>query len=140
MPKFRISGARPIDSKYTGWPEDGDPDYEIEVEGDDVRDEYHSMHELYEHRMALTIALTRQIMNHTYTGSTCYRSKKHSDGSMFDGYFIVIITSPQGQISYHYKLSHWDKFDHCFTQDIASEYDGHKSSDVISRLMSLGKA
>lgn len=115
----------------------------IEFSGEDIHtgDEYHSMHELYEHRMALTVALTKQIMKHYYEGVTCIRSKKHYDDTMFDGYFVVLIYEPYKigkQITYHYKLEHWNKFEHCITQDrLTVEYDGHKSEDTIKRLMEL---
>jgi len=108
-----------------------------------VKDEYHSIHELYQHRMALTIALTKFIarLHDKPPGSSqwCFRSKLHHDETMFEGgYFIVgICWQKNMEISYHYKLKHWDKFDHCVTLDKALEYDGHTSQDVIERLIKL---
>jgi hypothetical protein len=40
-------------------------------------------------------------------------------------------------MSYHYKLKHWDKFNHLLELEYSPEYDGHMPKDVIERLMSL---
>lgn len=105
----------------------------------EVRDEYHSMKELYEHRMALNIALfkTIHIFRHYPGGPQVFKTKLHSDGTMFEGYFMVMLSDRDlGQISYHYKLEHWDKFK-IPEVERAPEYDGHTSQDVIERLMKL---
>src|SRR5687767_6470334 len=103
----------------------------------EIRDEYHSMHELYEHRMALNIALFNLLdpYNET-TGIGVCKSKLHADGTMFEGYFIVMCCTTFGQISYHYQLKHWDKFN-IPEVERTPEWDGHTSLDVIERLMKL---
>lgn len=112
-------------------------DREIIFEGNDieVRDEYHSMHELYQHRMALNIALFNSIWK-SRPAISVWKSKLHHDGTMFEGYFIVMAVTHYGQISYHYKLEHWDKFD-IPEIERTPEYDGHTSQDIIERLMKL---
>ena len=125
-------------------------------EGEDieVRDEYHSMHELYQHRMALNIALFNMIERVSHWDSAAetlfdndykvVKSKMHSDGTMFDGYFIVmliVVKHENGeyrkeQISYHYKMKHWDKFQ-IPEVERTPPYDGHSAKDVLERLMSL---
>lgn len=98
----------------------------------EVRDEYHSMRELYDHRMALNIALF-QAWKKDYE---CIKSKLHNDGTMFEDYFIVMAQTPVGQISYHYKLDYWDMFD--LTElERAFPWDGHTPNDVLERLMKL---
>jgi hypothetical protein len=54
---------------------------------------------------------------------------------MYDDYFIVGVTTPKGDYTYHYHKDNWDKFN---VQEIefAPEWDGHKPSD-IDRLYSL---
>lgn len=103
---------------------------------DDIGDEYHTMHELYQHRMLLNAAL----FNTWHAVSKVYRvckSKLHSDGTMFDGgYFVVVAQTPAGMISYHYTLKHWDLF-RIPEVDRAPEYDGHTAADVLDRLASL---
>jgi len=103
------------------------------VWGDTVKDEYHSIHELYEHRMALNIALFHAWKKEYFV----YKSKLHHDGTMFEGgYFIVMAITPYGQISYHYLLKHWDKFD-ISEVERTPEWDGHSSTQVMERLMKL---
>lgn len=117
---------------------DGGQIYEF-IDADElvVKDEYHSMEELYDHRMALNIALFHAWHN----ASDIYdigvvKSKMHFDGTMFEGYFIVMAITGYGQISYHYKLEHWDKFK-IEEVERTPKYDGHTSQDVIERLMKL---
>lgn len=113
--------------------------------GKQVSDEYHSMEELYEHRYALFAALVRiydgYITPLGATAVTAWKSKFHSDGTMFDGYFIAgigrkNIDGTSFQISYHLPLNWWNKFQ-CAALSRAPEYDGHTSKDVIERLGKL---
>lgn len=106
---------------------------------EDVSDGYHTFSELYDHRRALTAALLNTL--HVTKYATVGKAKLHSDGSMFDGYFVVFIQSvvydlPTTVISYHYSLKHWEEFK-IPEFDKAPEYDGHASSDVINRLLSF---
>jgi hypothetical protein len=96
--------------------------------------------------MAFTIALCNAIdilntvnlegpVNDVY----CYKSKRHYDNDndpIFEGSFIVVIESPAGQISYHYKLSEWDKFK-IEERYEPNPYDGHTPEDTIVRLINL---
>lgn len=110
------------------------------TDGDDleVSDGYHTMHELYQHRMALTVALFHSwYIEYGHEPEwQIFKSKFHSDGTMFEGYFIVMAIVPSGQISYHYDLKHWDLFK-IPEVERAPEYDGHTSDDVIERLLKL---
>jgi len=109
---------------------------EVSAEGLEYGDEYHTMHELYQHRMALNIALFNSWNEWNDYRIEVMKSKFHYDGTMFDGYFIVMAIGNFGQISYHYKLKHWDKFLIPEVERVP-EWDGHNSSDVIERLMKL---
>lgn len=113
-------------------------------EAEDVSDGYHTMDELYQHRYALFYALVKQYDNYKTplgTSVRCIKSKLHADGTMFDDSFIVMMivkkmdTSVE-QISYHYPLSWWDKFN-IMEFDRAPDWDGHTSQDVLKRLMEL---
>jgi hypothetical protein len=97
-----------------------------------VSDEYHTMEELYDHRRELTRVFFQSIKKDYYVG----KSKQHSDGTMFPGYFIVYAKLPTGLISYHYDIKYWDDFD-LIEEEQAPEYDGHTSRDVLERLRSL---
>ena len=95
----------------------------------DFMDEYHSFKDLYTQRMYLT------ALAFNSNPSISWKSKQHADGTMFEGYFIVGINTPQGMYTYHYKLEHWDLFK---VKEIpqSPEYDGHTSADV-ARLSSV---
>lgn len=70
-------------------------------------------------------------------GALVWKSKKHSDGSEWDGWFIVGINKEKGtQITYHLPIERWNDV-LAYEFDIAPEYDGHTPADVIQRLKSL---
>lgn len=112
-------------------------DFTIGGNNVEVSDGYHTMHELYEHRMALFAALCNVCIT-SVADYHAWKSKLHSDGTMFDeGYFIAGIKTPHGQITYHMKIEKWwDRF-RVPELDKAPEYDGHNSKDVIERLLKL---
>lgn len=131
---YKIIGG--LDAYYSN-------DGNFTVRGETVSDGYHTMDELYEHRLALFVALIRAYDTHiTPLGSKvrCWKSKLHSDGTMYENYFIVGMSWPdfkgEKQISYHFHTKHWDKFK-CIELPKAPPYDGHTSDDVIKRLLEL---
>ncbi|MDQ0222004.1 WDGH domain-containing protein [Streptococcus moroccensis] len=65
-----------------------------------------------------------------------WKSLKHSDGTMYENYFIVGINTPEGQYSYHYHLDEWHYFSEIKVLPSAPEWDGHQPDDVV-RLLSL---
>lgn len=119
--------------------------------GDDmhVSDGYHTMDELYEHRIQLFLTLCHQI--HRLSEFTDYfkedrhnlrvwRSKNHSDGkSAFGGtWFVLGIGKDAGkQITYHLPIKLWEETDFAETLEVAPEWDGHTSNDVLNRLKNL---
>jgi hypothetical protein len=122
----------------------------IRAEGQDleVSDGYHTFDELYEHRIALYIALCRGLASIQAISDMAggfmtkdyyiWRSKLHADGSSFEGWFILGIDKEAGeQITYHLPLSRWDETDFAETLDNAPEWDGHTPQDVINRLKKL---
>lgn len=68
-------------------------------------------------------------------GSLAWKSLLHSDGTMFNDYFVVGISTPAGSYSYHFHKDHWDMF-RVPELDNAPKWDGHMPSD-IDRLLSL---
>lgn len=102
------------------------------VLAESVSDGYHTFDELYDHRRELSRALL--ILLDEFEVEV-WKSKLHSDGTMFEGYFVVGCYTPAGQISYHYDLKYWDHFD-LPVFDNAPEYDGHTAQDVVNRLAS----
>ena len=91
-----------------------------------LNDTYHSFDELYDHRCILTAALFRNI---PFT----WKSKIHEDGSMFDGMFIVGVTTPDGDATYHYDLPYWDLF-RIPELPHAPLFDGHTPEIALERI------
>lgn len=115
----------------------------IRAEGEnlEVSDGYHTFDELYDHRIALFIALCKKIedIDQRQSGpNRVWRAKKHHDGSEYEGWFIMGIHKEKGrQISYHLPLSKWDDANFADTYDITPEWDGHTPEDVLTRLSNL---
>lgn len=109
----------------------------IEGEGIKVSDGFHTIDELYEHRIVLYMTICRKYRKHSY--SDVWMSKKHSDGSSFEGWFILGIFKEKGkQISYHLPMRFWDTcYDFASYLETAPEFDGHTSNDVLKRISEL---
>lgn len=93
-------------------------------------DGYHTFDELYDHRAKLFAVLVSVFKNRSW------KSLKHSDGTMYDGMFIVGIDTPEGSATYHYDLNYWDIFD-CKEIKNAPEWDGHTPTDAINRILNM---
>jgi hypothetical protein len=103
-----------------------------------ISDGHHTFGELYEHRIALFILLCRTLKNAWGDESPIWKSKKHSDGSSFDGWFILGIYKEMGnQVTYHLPISKWDECIFAEELETAPEWDGHTSNDVLERLKVL---
>jgi len=97
---------------------------------EDTSDGYHTFRELYDHRITLYLALCRLA---AAAGRTIWKSKVHSDGSSFEGWFVLGVgEAPGEQITYHLPLSRWDEAD--FPECVPPPFDGHSSADVLERL------
>lgn len=118
--------------------------YEFEGGNDmEVSDGYHTMDELYEHRVRLFIELckfmnTRWEQDHFMSMYEIWRSKLHHDGTGYEDWFILGINKDKGeQITYHLPMSKWDETGFAETLEKAPEFDGHTSKDVLERLKTL---
>ena len=101
-----------------------------EINGD-TSDGYHTFNELYHHRAVLFSVV---VANHR---DIAWKAKKHHDGTMYNGMFIVGIDTPWGQASYHYDIDpYWDMFD-CEEREVAPEWDGHTPDEAIERIGKL---
>ena len=103
-------------------------------------DGYHTIGELYRHRMLLNAGLFGLMVTfdeHVQRGHRfgAHKSLLHHDGEVpfGGGWFIVVAQLPAGQISYHYQLEHWDLFD-IPEQPAADQWDGHTSEQAADRL------
>lgn len=93
-----------------------------------VSDGDHTFDELYRHRCILFAALINA------NPDVSWKSKLHSDGTMFDNYFIVGINTFGGQATYHYSMEYWELFK-CKELERAPLWDGHTPEDAINRIM-----
>lgn len=97
----------------------------------DTSDGYHTFNELYHHRAVLFSVICND------RPGIAWKSKKHHDGTMYNGMFIVGIDTPEGQATYHYDLDpYWDMF-HVREVDSAPEWDGHTPDEAIRRIGTL---
>lgn len=99
-----------------------------------ISDGYHTFDELYDHRITLYIALAK-----VYEKSRdVWRSQIHSDGTNYDGWFMLGIGKEKGkQITYHIPNKRWDETNFAEDLDKAPEFDGHTSQDVLQRIKLL---
>jgi hypothetical protein len=91
-------------------------------------DGYHTFNELYNHRAVLFAALCESW------NRLAWKSKWHSDGTMFGEMFIAGIDLPTGRITYHIDKKWWPLFNTIKEIDKAPEWDGHTPEDVLQRL------
>lgn len=100
--------------------------------GDCNCDSYHTFGELYDQRSEVYIALCR------IHDKEIWRSHTHSDGTCYQGWFIMGIGKEKGsQISFHLAEKYWDETTFAETLEQAPEWDKHTSADVILRLKKL---
>ena len=125
----------------------------------DLRDEYHSIRELYEFRKAYNALLFNEwasenvferkarLAHNDTTGEDreprikydVHKSWKHNDGELCfgGGWFIVVAMLPDGQITNHYKAEDWDLFQIPETDKAKYEHDGHTPADTLQRMKQL---
>lgn len=103
-------------------------EFEVDRKGQ-ISDGYHTFDELYYHRMMLFSFVCEVCRD------SAWKSLKHEDGTMYDDYFIVGVTTPDGDYSYHYHKDWWHLFE-VKELEFAPKYDGHVPSD-ITRIFSL---
>ena len=102
----------------------------MRYEKGNISDGYHTFNELYHHRAVLfaNVCNTHPCI--------AWKSRKHDDGTMFEGMFIAGIQTPKGQCTYHLDNEHWDKYK-VQELDRAPKWDGHTPTDVLERMQSL---
>ncbi len=106
----------------------------IECETGKVSDGYHTFDELYDHRCLLFLAFQAIVHQDTLPYSGAWKSRRHHDGSSFDGWFIAGLNlGLQGQITYHIPDKYWDLCKGA-ERETAPEWDGHTPDDVLDRL------
>lgn len=92
---------------------------------DDISDGYHTFGDLYKHR---TYLLALAMIHLPYA----WKARKHEDGTMFDGMFVVGFPTPNGMATYHCDNEYWNDFK---VPEIphAPHFDGYSDADVLDR-------
>ena len=92
---------------------------------DDISDGYHTFGDLYKHR---TYLLALAMIHIPYA----WKARKHEDGTMFDGMFVVGFPTPNGMVTYHCDNEYWNDFK---VPEIphAPHFDGYSDADVLDR-------
>lgn len=97
----------------------------------ETSDGYHTFNELYHHRAVLFSVIVKAFPDQSW------KARKHHDGTMYDGMFLVGIDTPDGQATYHYDVDpYWDMFK-CKELEYAPEWDGHTPVQAIARIGKL---
>lgn len=124
----------------------------------ELRDEYHSIGELYEFRKAYNALLFNEWAKIRQDGQPLsseyspiglkprrlydvHKSWRHNDGELAfgGGWFIVVAMLPDGQITNHYKAEDWDLFQIPEVEKAKYEFDGHTPADTLQRMNNLLK-
>lgn len=118
----------------------------INITPEGISDGYHTFDELYYYRLcynAIFINSLVKLINESpakFKDIKVCKSKKHFGGEPCygGGWFIVMISTPWGQISNHYKLDYWDMFN-CPVVKQSWKWDGHCMKEAMERLNRLSK-
>lgn len=118
----------------------------IKITPNGVSDGFHTFDELYYYRMlynanvANLLAFIKSKNIKEFTDFDVIKSKKHFGGELCygGGWFIVVIKTPWGQISNHYKLKYWDMFN-CRSAKTSWKWDGHTMKESTDRMIKLNK-
>jgi len=125
-----------------------------------ISDGFHSFQELYDFRKLYNALLFNEWAKNPKTKHTwiknehgnlvqkvesyeykydVHKSIRHNDGELCfgGGWFVVVAVLPSGQITNHYEMTDWDLFQVPEVEKAKYEFDGHTSTDVLSRLNDL---
>lgn len=107
-----------------------------EIDTDLISDTWHTFGELYQHRSILYIKLCQELsLKKKYF---VFKTKKHYDGSIMKGYFILGIKLPdQSYISYHMKNKDWLLCEFAKEIEKSPIEKKYTSTDAISNLLKL---
>lgn len=111
-----------------------------------ISDGYHTFDELYECRNVLWVALVKalegiqqileQVGMEIDNRRVAWRSRCHSDGSAYAGWFLLGLGTKAGeQMTFHLPDEFWSACEaFATTLDKAPEFDGHTTKDVLERI------
>lgn len=97
----------------------------------DLSDGYHTFNELYHHRAVLFAVICNA------NKEMAWKSKKHYDGTMYDGMFIVGINTPNGTATYHYNVKPYWELYRVRELENAPQWNGNTPTDDIDVIETL---
>jgi hypothetical protein len=93
----------------------------------DISDGYHTFEELYDHRVALYLALCKM------TGWPAYYKKD------YESWICVYLETPEGQVSYHVPSGYLDMVQTFAKESPDHKWDNHTSNDVLYRILKVAR-
>lgn len=103
----------------------------------DTSDGFHTFDELYEHRTVLFACLCNTYQDVNGQEGVTFRSRKHHDGTMYDGFFIAGILTDGGWVTYHCEDRFWHYFGRVPEMDFAPKWDGATPDHGLGRLYDM---
>lgn len=88
-----------------------------------ISDGSHTFDEIYNIRTILWASVCNSNKKRSW------KSMKHSDGSMYEGYFIAGLATIHGNMTFHQKMDYWDDFK-IEEIPLAPGWDGHTDKDI----------
>lgn len=103
----------------------------------DTSDGHHTFQALYDQRAGILAALCN--MTNLWAGvkegtKAPFKSRKHDDGTMYDGFFIVGVPTKEGWATYHIEDKWWEAF-RVEEVEHAPIFDGHTPEEALARLV-----
>ena len=100
----------------------------------EVSDGYHTFAELYDHRCLLWVNV---LLAHK---ERAFKTWRNDAGEKWEGWFIAGMNTEAGQITYHLPEKLWVLLAGIAETHQNEGYDGHCSTDVLSRLALLAES
>jgi hypothetical protein len=99
----------------------------------DTSDGFHTFTELYHYRMLYNALLFNEWAR--LGMYDVHKSLRHSDNELCfgGGWFVVYAQLPTGQVSNHYEMADWGRFQ-VPARDVAAEWDGHSPQEAVQRM------
>lgn len=141
--KFKPNDERPGLREFIVSSNKHDP---VHITPTGISDGFHTFDELYYYRLCYNAVFINSLVKLINDNPAKFKdikvckSKKHFGGEPCygGGWFIVMVNTPWGQISNHYKLEYWDMFN-CRAADTSWKWDGHGMKEAMERLNKLSK-
>lgn len=102
----------------------------------DISDTHHTFGDIYFERMVLFSVLCQSYPDDSFI------TKKHfnnEEDPMFEGDFMAGINTPNGVVTFHFKLEYLKYFDGVKEIEEGPKWDKVKPTESITRLLSLKK-